>query len=558
MGIANKHRFGEEIPMSRADIAVGTIGLMEYDELNETEKDKCLKRDFIWKAPNMKKLKAENANMDLVFWQNEIRKSLYTRPARTHIDDYRRKYVSAVTSIRDKVMNATEPCKILVDGQQVSFISWAKEQFTSGSYVSSDASCAVTSTTFTDWDPKQIHRCVVKQRFGFTPEEAAMQDANEDIWGFIYDGMCPSDRHLMKPDKFYRDNESWHDSEKSKCFMVGCSSAWSYYHLPNATAELIKEGYAVVTSLRSHKVLSICKAEELEKTLNDVRKAFIAAKLDVPEKEIKRRKRKFVPEKLDTVRQIGGMDADSLIAVPENFMEVFHFRGGEWGNWLNADERVLNLTMCYNSFFNMANILGIKPECTSLGDMMSIAFGSRGRSSASAHFEPGGNVINLTRMSGAGCLAHEWGHALDYYLAKRYEIPAEFATEAKIHFEKDGTFYRTWDILPKEFVAVYYAIEDAKEFLKGSKKFDELFTKNGHGYWSSNCELWARAFDCYISDKLKAAGIIDTYLSRGADSFYWEENGIMYRAYPAGEERNRINKAFDDLIKHLFVPNTAE
>ena len=31
-----------------------------------------------------------------------------------------------------------------------------------------------------------------------------------------------------------------------------------------------------------------------------------------------------------------------------------------------------------------------------------------------AHYEPARNVINLTRLKGAGSLAHEWGHALDY------------------------------------------------------------------------------------------------------------------------------------------------
>jgi FtsZ-binding cell division protein ZapB len=35
---------------------------------------------------------------------------------------------------------------------------------------------------------------------------------------------------------------------------------------------------------------------------------------------------------------------------------------------------------------------------------------------AAAHYEPGRRVINLTKLSGAGTLAHEYGHALDHYL----------------------------------------------------------------------------------------------------------------------------------------------
>ena len=47
---------------------------------------------------------------------------------------------------------------------------------------------------------------------------------------------------------------------------------------------------------------------------------------------------------------------------------------------------------------------------------LAIAFGARGKGGALAHFEPGRNVINLTKIKGAGSLAHEWGHALDYFL----------------------------------------------------------------------------------------------------------------------------------------------
>ena len=47
---------------------------------------------------------------------------------------------------------------------------------------------------------------------------------------------------------------------------------------------------------------------------------------------------------------------------------------------------------------------------------LAIAFGARGRSGALAHYEPGRQVINLTKMKGAGSLAHEWGHALDHSL----------------------------------------------------------------------------------------------------------------------------------------------
>lgn len=44
---------------------------------------------------------------------------------------------------------------------------------------------------------------------------------------------------------------------------------------------------------------------------------------------------------------------------------------------------------------------------------LAIAFGARGKGAALAHYEPARVVINLTKMRGAGSLAHEWGHAFD-------------------------------------------------------------------------------------------------------------------------------------------------
>lgn len=50
---------------------------------------------------------------------------------------------------------------------------------------------------------------------------------------------------------------------------------------------------------------------------------------------------------------------------------------------------------------------------------LAIAFGSRGKGNALAHYEPSRAVINLTKMKGAGSLAHEFGHALDDMLGQR-------------------------------------------------------------------------------------------------------------------------------------------
>jgi hypothetical protein len=112
-----------------------------------------------------------------------------------------------------------------------------------------------------------------------------------------------------------------------------------------------------------------------------------------------------------------GKDIDTEI-----FQDTFKFRGGEFGNWNTQDDRQQNLNLAYDSLIDLSRVLKISPQAVALDGTLALAFGSRGRGgihSASAHYEPSSVVINLTKMRGAGSLAHEWGHALDDYLGKR-------------------------------------------------------------------------------------------------------------------------------------------
>jgi len=76
------------------------------------------------------------------------------------------------------------------------------------------------------------------------------------------------------------------------------------------------------------------------------------------------------------------------------------------------------LNQAYDALHDLANIIGIPPQAVSLNGSLGLAFGSRGAGWASAHYEPDTLVINLTKPRGAGCLAHEFFHALDHYFSE--------------------------------------------------------------------------------------------------------------------------------------------
>ncbi len=105
----------------------------------------------------------------------------------------------------------------------------------------------------------------------------------------------------------------------------------------------------------------------------------------------------------------------------KDFMETFGFRGVEFGNWNNQAERQEVMNAAYDGLMDLAEVMQIPAKAIGLNGDLALAFGARGQglSSAVAHYERSRAVINLTKMNGAGALAHEWLHALDHYFGRQ-------------------------------------------------------------------------------------------------------------------------------------------
>ena len=122
---------------------------------------------------------------------------------------------------------------------------------------------------------------------------------------------------------------------------------------------------------------------------------------------------------------------------PEALMETFGFRGVNFGNWTKQSERQEFLNLTYDSLLDMTEILGIPPKAIGLEGKLGLAFGAQGRAGAAGHFMPEFNEINLTRKDGAGSLAHEWWHALDYYFGDQ-SLGKDYSGHAVLELEKQG------------------------------------------------------------------------------------------------------------------------
>lgn len=203
--------------------------------------------------------------------------------------------------------------------------------------------------------------------------------------------------------------------------------------------------------------------------------------------------------------------------VGEEEYKAFGFRGVQFGNWANDSDRQAALNNAYDSFMNLAELLGVSPAALSLNGELGLAFGARGSGSANAHYESDEVVINLTKTRGAGSLAHEWWHALDNYFARRGGIAHGFITASKIPGARPE-LQQAFDELSKGIRASDYGKRSAQ---RGD-------------YWKSDWEMTARLFAEWIERRIAEKGESDHFLVRGVtdeDMERWQD--LTYAFYKA-------------------------
>lgn len=114
-----------------------------------------------------------------------------------------------------------------------------------------------------------------------------------------------------------------------------------------------------------------------------------------------------------------------------------------------------------------------------------------------------------------------------------------------------------WSTQQASKIGHYLAARTGKPVKAYSGEGKSHFAATAHlmgPYWSDPREMFARAFDAYVADKLKARGMKNSYLTAGTDEDLGFAVPIMgqqltYSPHPCGAERERIHAAFDRLIE---------
>ena len=256
-------------------------------------------------------------------------------------------------------------------------------------------------------------------------------------------------------------------------------------------------------------------------------------KWETQAKEIREKRQKFVYFDGESQSRAGEDYRNGKNITAEEFANTFGFRGVQFGNWTNQNDRQAALNNAFDAFMDLSRVLNVSPRALSLNGELGIAFGSRGTGNANAHYEPGNIVINLTKTRGAGSLAHEWWHALDNYFSRKGDIPHGYVTANKnvnMRSELRDAFNKIIDNVAKS------------DFHNRSRKVSS--------YFGNPIEETARLFGEWVVDEMAQKNSYNHFLSRGigdAEERYAELNYAFHQML--NEAMGKKSLSFEEFKK---------
>ncbi|API60527.1 hypothetical protein BSL82_15590 [Tardibacter chloracetimidivorans] len=239
----------------------------------------------------------------------------------------------------------------------------------------------------------------------------------------------------------------------------------------------------------------------------------------------------------------------------------------------------------------MASVLGISPKAISLGGNLSLRL-LKGAKFLGA-FNPGANQIMLPKRSNS--FAHEWAHALDYYLLGKVSPDMARGLTGKVR--ADGADFQPANVR-EAFVKLLNAMffdeaEMALKIMDLEKRIAETKSANqkaalqtqidnfktgrsksrtaqsafyrgaaevnrrgGQGdYWTQPTEMFARSFEAFTAFKMASEGFGSEFVTKGNENYLSDAEDRFRLTFPKGDERARIFDAMQGVMDMLNAEN---
>jgi len=224
----------------------------------------------------------------------------------------------------------------------------------------------------------------------------------------------------------------------------------------------------------------------------------------------------------------------------------FEFRSIELGKWVTKEEKNKASNLFHDALCDLMLILKAPESLISLRGTLALQYGKGGQRYVSAHYSPAERTFALAKNAGPGSIAHEWFHAFDHYICSKLydENHVSRHSFASSHWLENSD-YRQHPInnrLVKCFQTILLS-EDGEQPSDVFKQSVLVDKKMNSQYFSQPEEICARAFEAFVQDST----IKNEFLVKGTK----ESDEAKLGLYPRGDERQRINTAFQNYFSAL-------
>lgn len=422
--------FGEKIGGARKDLWQRR-GLLSSDllEMNEREADKYVRKDNIWKKIDYQTMMDSGIPFDVVYFIKTVKDSLPASPRYLYSDntpesrlERQRQYIDTVREIQGVMEGIGSKTDALGVHRYLMDNGYIEESGAIG-YRYRVTAQSQDNPTITS---KLMNAMLITSEARF--EREITREAQREQFGVPKEQKIPKGYEVRYNDgkNTWSKNDDWQPD--------------TYY----------------VTKGRGILQTNLATREDAVKWAQEAAGA-----------QSSNRKQRYTPPQLEHIRRDGidyrhGHDADG-----QDYLDAYGFKGGEFGNWMTQNDRRASLNMGFDALKDLADALKISDRDISYGGALSIAFGSRGQGTAVAHYEPMRQVINLTKMRGAGSLAHEWWHGLDDYLGRRMGVKGYMSDHPHKH-----------PLFQKLMETIQYKAESPEQAAKRTEVRDKMTRQN--------------------------------------------------------------------------------
>lgn len=243
------------------------------------------------------------------------------------------------------------------------------------------------------------------------------------------------------------------------------------------------------------------------------------------------------------------------LAYKGELFEFFGFSGITFGSTTALNARTAFVNSVYDTFRDIENVLHVDTK-TLLSDRFAISYGASGRPPELAHYfyekDSNTHTVNITYEKGYGSLGHELIHCIDNALGRKIlkdcnlSIDGNHLTNNFLSGSSDMK-----QILKDNYPAAYelcrWITDPTSSYYKRSLSLESKNSDNL--YWSTPCEMFARAGAVYFADKFEEIGWRNDFLSGNSNFTAINSEGTKVNPIPTKEEQAVFNTLMDNFIK---------